>query len=72
MVVPQGLPLRKSKFIQEDTMDKQEMDVTNTTTTTNEEPTSRPWVTPTFERTELKEALATAGGKGSDGTFSYS
>lgn len=37
-------------------MDKQELTVNDATP--KEEPTPRPWVTPTFERVELKEALS--------------
>jgi hypothetical protein len=51
------------------------MDQTNKKTEPQEQQIAsapRPWVTPSFERTSLKEALSTGKGKGTDGPFSYS
>ncbi len=46
-------------------MDQPETKDTNNQTTT-QEPAARPWVTPTFERTELKAALTHTTGQGTD------
>jgi hypothetical protein len=48
-------------------MDKQEVKINNQAT--EQEPTPRPWVTPTFERTDLKEALSSITGYANDGPF---
>lgn len=38
-------------------------------TSAKEQPAPRPWLKPTFERTNLKEAMASMAGTGTDLTF---
>jgi len=38
----------------------------------NQEQNLRPWITPTFERVELKEAMSGFSGSSYDGVTSYS
>ena len=52
-------------------------DLPKTGTTTNEsapkdQPAARPWVKPTFDRMDLKEAMATKSNQGVDNYTTYS
>lgn len=47
-------------------------EITNNADTLNREQTQRPWVTPTFEKEELKKAMSGSGIMSADGVTGYS